>query len=187
MRSSPPAGRLGTGFWSLRSWKSSCSAPTPVMASRSLVSDTSAIGATALLPEDKSHDQEYGGAGLGTFSGVEIADLHGGSVWVEKSSEKGTFSLRWSFRTQSTKPCQTLYSFRQPPSPASVAQIILSTSFRRMSFFQDSNSFFFRLLAYFQCSAKIGRFSGNLPRIAFHPSHHRLPAGKWNQMPPNTS
>ena len=39
---------------------------------------------------DKSRSREYGGAGLGLSLVWEIADLHGGSVWVEKSSEKGT-------------------------------------------------------------------------------------------------
>ena len=39
---------------------------------------------------DKSRSREYGGAGLGLSLVWEIAALHGGSVWVEKSSEKGT-------------------------------------------------------------------------------------------------
>ncbi len=39
---------------------------------------------------DKSRSREYGGAGLGLALVWEIAELHGGSVWVEKSSEKGT-------------------------------------------------------------------------------------------------
>ena len=39
---------------------------------------------------DKSRSREYGGAGLGLSLVWEIADLHGGSVWVEKSSDKGT-------------------------------------------------------------------------------------------------
>ena len=39
---------------------------------------------------DKSRSREYGGAGLGLSLVWEIADLHGGSVWVEKSSGKGT-------------------------------------------------------------------------------------------------
>ena len=39
---------------------------------------------------DKSRSREYGGVGLGLSLVWEIADLHGGSVWVEKSSEKGT-------------------------------------------------------------------------------------------------
>ena len=39
---------------------------------------------------DKSRSREYGGAGLGLSLVWEIAELHGGSVWVEKSSEKGT-------------------------------------------------------------------------------------------------
>ena len=39
---------------------------------------------------DKSRNREYGGAGLGLSLVWEIADLHGGSVWVEKSSDKGT-------------------------------------------------------------------------------------------------
>ena len=39
---------------------------------------------------DKSRSREYGGAGLGLSLVWEIADLHGGSVWVEDSSDKGT-------------------------------------------------------------------------------------------------
>ena len=39
---------------------------------------------------DKSRSREYGGAGLGRSLVWEIADLHGGSVWVEESSDKGT-------------------------------------------------------------------------------------------------
>ena len=39
---------------------------------------------------DKSRSREYGGAGLGLSLVWEIAGLHGGSVWVEESSEKGT-------------------------------------------------------------------------------------------------
>ncbi|WP_296048519.1 ATP-binding protein [uncultured Gemmiger sp.] len=39
---------------------------------------------------DKSRSREYGGAGLGLSLVWEIAALHGGSVWVEESSEKGT-------------------------------------------------------------------------------------------------
>ena len=39
---------------------------------------------------DKSRSREYGGAGLGLSLVWEIAELHGGSVWVEKSSENGT-------------------------------------------------------------------------------------------------
>ena len=39
---------------------------------------------------DKSRSREYGGAGLGLSLVWEITNLHGGSVWVEKSSEKGT-------------------------------------------------------------------------------------------------
>ena len=39
---------------------------------------------------DKSRSREYGGAGLGLSLVGEIADLHGGSVWVEESSDKGT-------------------------------------------------------------------------------------------------
>ena len=39
---------------------------------------------------DKSRSREYGGTGLGLSLVWEIADLHGGSVWVEKSSEKGS-------------------------------------------------------------------------------------------------
>ena len=39
---------------------------------------------------DKSRSREYGGAGLGLSLVWEIADLHGGSVRVEESSERGT-------------------------------------------------------------------------------------------------
>ena len=39
---------------------------------------------------DKSRSREYGGAGLGLSLVWEIADLHGGYVWVEASSEKGS-------------------------------------------------------------------------------------------------
>ena len=39
---------------------------------------------------DKSRSREYGGAGLGLSLAWEIANLHGGHIWVEKSSEKGT-------------------------------------------------------------------------------------------------
>ena len=39
---------------------------------------------------DKSRSREYGGVGLGLSLVWEIAALHGGSVWVEKSSDKGT-------------------------------------------------------------------------------------------------
>lgn len=39
---------------------------------------------------DKSRSREYGGTGLGLSLVWEIADLHGGCVWVEISSEKGS-------------------------------------------------------------------------------------------------
>lgn len=39
---------------------------------------------------DKSRSREYGGVGLGLSLVWEIADLHGGTVWVEESSEEGT-------------------------------------------------------------------------------------------------
>ena len=39
---------------------------------------------------DKSRSREYGGAGLGLSLVWEITNLHGGSVWVEESSENGT-------------------------------------------------------------------------------------------------
>ena len=39
---------------------------------------------------DKSRSREYGGVGLGLSLVWEIADLHGGTVWVEESSDKGT-------------------------------------------------------------------------------------------------
>lgn len=53
---------------------------------------------------DKSRSREYGGAGLGLSLVWEIADLHGGSVWVEKSSEKGTTIAVGLPMQQSTKP-----------------------------------------------------------------------------------
>ena len=39
---------------------------------------------------DQSRSREYGGAGLGLSLVWEIAELHGGCVWIEDSSEKGT-------------------------------------------------------------------------------------------------
>ena len=53
---------------------------------------------------DKSRSREYGGAGLGLSLVWEIADLHGGSVWVEKSSEKGTTIAVGLPTQESTKP-----------------------------------------------------------------------------------
>ena len=53
---------------------------------------------------DKSRSREYGGAGLGLSLVWEIADLHGGSVWVEKSSEKGTTIAVELPTQQSMKP-----------------------------------------------------------------------------------
>lgn len=53
---------------------------------------------------DKSRSREYGGAGLGLALVWEIAELHGGSVWVEKSSEKGTAIAVELPTQQSTKP-----------------------------------------------------------------------------------
>ena len=52
---------------------------------------------------DKSRSREYGGAGLGLALVWEIAELHGGSVWVEKSSEKGTTIAVGLPTQQSTK------------------------------------------------------------------------------------
>ena len=43
-----------------------------------------------LFRVDKSRSREYGGTGLGLSLVWEIADLHGGCVWVEASSEKGS-------------------------------------------------------------------------------------------------
>ena len=44
---------------------------------------------------DKSRSREYGGAGLGLSLVWEIAALHGGEVWVEDSSDRGTtFAVR---------------------------------------------------------------------------------------------
>ena len=44
---------------------------------------------------DKSRSREYGGAGLGLSLVWEIADLHGGEVWIEDSSDRGTtFAVR---------------------------------------------------------------------------------------------
>ena len=53
---------------------------------------------------DKSRSREYGGAGLGLSLVWEIADLHGGSVWVEESSDKGTTIVVELPIQQSTKP-----------------------------------------------------------------------------------
>ena len=53
---------------------------------------------------DKARSREYGGAGLGLALVWEIAELHGGSVWVEKSSEKGTTIAVGLPTQQSTKP-----------------------------------------------------------------------------------
>ena len=53
---------------------------------------------------DKSRSREYGGAGLGLALVGEIAELHGGSVWVEESSEKGTTIAVGLPTQQSTKP-----------------------------------------------------------------------------------
>ena len=39
---------------------------------------------------DKARSREYGGVGLGLSLVWEIADLHGGAVRVEESSENGT-------------------------------------------------------------------------------------------------
>ena len=39
---------------------------------------------------DKSRSREYGGVGLGLSLVWETVNLHGGSVWVEESSDKGT-------------------------------------------------------------------------------------------------
>ena len=53
---------------------------------------------------DKSRSREYGGVGLGLSLVWEIANLHGGSVWVEKSSEKGTTIAVDLPTQQSTQP-----------------------------------------------------------------------------------
>ena len=53
---------------------------------------------------DKSRSREYGGAGLGLALVWEIAELHGGFVWVEESSEKGTTIAVGLPTQQSTKP-----------------------------------------------------------------------------------
>ena len=53
---------------------------------------------------DKSRSREYGDAGLGLALVWEIAELHGGSVWVEESSEKGTTIAVGLPTQQSTKP-----------------------------------------------------------------------------------
>ena len=53
---------------------------------------------------DKSRSREYGGAGLGLSLVWEIANLHGGSVWVEKSSEKGTVIAVELPTQQATQP-----------------------------------------------------------------------------------
>ena len=53
---------------------------------------------------DKSRSREYGGAGLGLSLVWEIVDLHGGSVWVEESSDKGTTIAVGLPTQQSMKP-----------------------------------------------------------------------------------
>ena len=53
---------------------------------------------------DKSRSREFGGAGLGLALVWEIAELHGGFVWVEESSEKGTTIAVGLPTQQSTKP-----------------------------------------------------------------------------------
>ena len=53
---------------------------------------------------DKSRSREYGGAGLGLSLVWEIANLHGGSVWVEESSDKVTTIAVELPTQQSTKP-----------------------------------------------------------------------------------
>ena len=53
---------------------------------------------------DKSRSREYGGVGLGLSLVWEIADLHGGSVWVEESSDNGTTIAVELPIQQSTKP-----------------------------------------------------------------------------------
>ena len=53
---------------------------------------------------DKSRSREYGGAGLGLALVWEIVELHGGFVWVEESSEKGTTIAVGLPTQQSTKP-----------------------------------------------------------------------------------
>ena len=53
---------------------------------------------------DKSRSREYGGAGLGLSLVWEISNLHGGSVWVEESSDKGTTIAVGLPTQQSTKP-----------------------------------------------------------------------------------
>ena len=53
---------------------------------------------------DKPRSREYGGVGLGLSLVWEIANLHGGSVWVEKSSEKGTTIAVDLPTQQSTNP-----------------------------------------------------------------------------------
>ncbi len=51
---------------------------------------------------DKSRSREYGGAGLGLSLVWEIATLHGGEVWVEESSERGTtFAVRLAKKERS--------------------------------------------------------------------------------------
>ena len=50
---------------------------------------------------DKSRSREYGGVGLGLSLVWEIANLHGGEVWVEDSSDSGTtFAVRLPSRDE---------------------------------------------------------------------------------------
>ena len=58
---------------------------------------------------DKSRSREYGGAGLGLSLVWEIADLHGGSVWVEESSDKGT-TIAVELPAGAEKTAQTMAS-----------------------------------------------------------------------------
>ena len=44
----------------------------------------------AFFRVDKSRSREYGGVGLGLSLVWEIAELHGGKVYVEESSNEGT-------------------------------------------------------------------------------------------------
>ncbi len=60
---------------------------------------------------DKSRSREYGGAGLGLSLVWEIANLHGGSVWVEKARARPS---RWGCqRNNQRSPKTLLFVFRR--------------------------------------------------------------------------
>ncbi len=83
---------------------------------------------------DKSRSREYGGAGLGLSLVWEIADLHGGSVWVEKSSEKGTNHCGGVANATINEALKPFYSF----FAASLAALRRSSPYGAVSLFLRS-------------------------------------------------